>query len=69
MNTRFRITKEKPVFLNFWATWCHWCVTEMDDIQMLYDEYKEAGDDSVVILGIALRITAARFPRGNHGVS
>ena len=24
-----------------------------EDIQMLYDEYKEAGDDSVVILGIA----------------
>lgn len=45
--------KGKTVFLNFWATWCHWCVTEMDDIQMLYDEYKEAGDDSVVILGIA----------------
>ena len=45
--------KGKTIFLNFWATWCHWCVTEMDDIQMLYDEYKEAGDDSVVILGIA----------------
>ncbi len=45
--------KGKTVFLNFWATWCHWCVTEMDDIQKLYEEYQAAGDDSVVILGIA----------------
>lgn len=45
--------KGKTVFLNFWATWCPPCRAEMPDIQKLYEEYQEAGDDSVVILGIA----------------
>lgn len=45
--------KGKTVFLNFWATWCPPCKAEMPDIQKLYEEYKEAGDDSVVILGVA----------------
>lgn len=45
--------KGKTVFLNFWATWCPPCKAEMPDIQKIYEEYKEAGDDSVVILGVA----------------
>lgn len=45
--------KGKTVFLNFWATWCPPCRAEMPDIQKLYDSYKENGDDSVAILGIA----------------
>lgn len=45
--------KGKTVFLNFWATWCPPCRAEMPDIQKLYEEYQEAGDDSVVILGVA----------------
>lgn len=45
--------KGKTVFLNFWATWCPPCKAEMPDIQKIYDSYKEEGDDSLVILGIA----------------
>lgn len=45
--------KGKTVFLNFWATWCPPCRREMPDIQKLYEEYQENGDDSVVILGVA----------------
>lgn len=45
--------KGKTVFLNFWATWCPPCRAEMPDIQKLYEEYRDAGDDSVVILGVA----------------
>jgi thiol-disulfide isomerase/thioredoxin len=33
--------KCKPVFLNFWATWCPPCIAEMPSIQELYNEYKE----------------------------
>ncbi len=30
----------KPVFINFWATWCPPCIAEMPSIQKLYDKYK-----------------------------
>lgn len=41
--------KGKKVFLNFWATWCGYCKTEMKDIQKLYDETK---DKNIVILAV-----------------
>ena len=28
--------REKPIFLNFWATWCPPCIAEMQDINKLY---------------------------------
>ena len=34
--------KGKPVVLNFWATWCGYCVKEMPDFEALYGQY---GDD------------------------
>ena len=44
--------KGKTVFLNFWATWCPWCVVEMPDIEALYHELGENQGD-VAILGVA----------------
>ena len=41
----------KVVFLNFWTTWCPWCVLEMPDIEGLYHDTGENEGD-VVILGI-----------------
>ncbi len=32
---------EKPVFLNFWATWCPPCIAEMPGIAELYEKYKD----------------------------
>jgi len=37
----------KPIFLNFWATWCGPCVSEMPDIEKIKKEY---GDNLVVLL-------------------
>ncbi len=30
---------DKPIFLNFWATWCPPCIAEMPGIKNLYQQY------------------------------
>ena len=44
--------KGKTVFLNFWATWCGPCKSEMPDIQKLYEDYGKNGGD-LVVFGVA----------------
>jgi cytochrome c-type biogenesis protein len=44
--------KDKVVFLNFWATWCSYCIKEMPDIEKIYAEYGQNQED-VIILGVA----------------
>lgn len=43
-------TKGKPVFLNYWATWCPPCRKEIPDIIELAKEY----GDKVAFIGVAL---------------
>ena len=33
--------RDKPVYLNFWATWCPPCVKEIPHIQSKYEQYKD----------------------------
>lgn len=33
----------KPVLINFWASWCPPCRTEMPAIQRVYDEFQDQG--------------------------
>ena len=33
--------KGKPIVLNFWATWCHYCKEEMPDFQKAFEEYPD----------------------------
>jgi len=39
---QFSELTNKPVFLNFWATWCPPCIAELPAIQELYQESKES---------------------------
>lgn len=48
----------KTVMLNFWATWCPYCVKEMPDLQDVYESLGENAGD-VVILGVANPVTDA----------
>src|SRR5688572_2185308 len=43
--------KGRPVFLNFWATWCAPCMEELPDLAALA---REAGGTNVAFLGISL---------------
>lgn len=44
--------KGKTVFLNFWATWCPPCRSEMPEIEALYERYGKNEED-LIVLGIA----------------
>lgn len=33
------LSKDKPLYLNFWASWCPPCVKEMPHIEKLYQKY------------------------------
>ncbi len=44
--------KGKTIFLNFWGTWCPPCRAEMPDIQKLYENYSQEGDEALIVLGV-----------------
>lgn len=44
----------KVIFLNFWATWCPPCRTEIPGFVEMYDKYKNEG---IQIIGISLDMT------------
>jgi thiol-disulfide isomerase/thioredoxin len=56
-NFRLSDHKGKPVFINFWASWCIPCAEEMPAIEKVYKEYSKKG---VVFVGIAINDTETK---------
>ena len=57
--------KGKTVFLNFWATWCGPCQSEMPEIQALYERYG-SNEGDLIVLGVANPKTGEN-PYNNDG--
>jgi len=43
------IVGKKLVLLNFWATWCPYCVREIPDLKNVYEKYKNKGLEIVAV--------------------
>ena len=58
----------KPVLLNFWASWCRPCRTEMPYIQQIYEEWSDKG---LVMLTINIGETPSEVKKfiGNYEFS
>ncbi len=46
---------DKPVVLDFWASWCHNCRRDMPKLSKMYDKYS----DQVEVIGVNLREPAS----------
>jgi peroxiredoxin len=49
--------REQLVVVNFWATWCEPCTTEMPTLEALWREYRERG---LIVLGVSVDRGAPR---------
>jgi len=41
----------KVVLINFWASWCKECITEMPSLNVLYEKFRDKG---LVVLGVTI---------------
>jgi peroxiredoxin len=48
-SVRLSDLRGQVVLLNFWATWCYPCRTEMPSMQALYQDYRERGLEILAI--------------------
>ncbi|MBA7467409.1 Thiol-disulfide oxidoreductase ResA [subsurface metagenome] len=58
--------RNKPVLINFWATWCSPCRSEMPYIQEIYEEWTDKG---LVLLAINIGESSSEveeFMQGNN---
>src|SRR5688500_8892224 len=39
------------IVLNFWATWCGYCIAEIPDLLAIQEQFK---NDGVIIIGVAI---------------
>jgi len=50
----------KPVLINFWASWCPPCRSEMPAIQNVFDEFQDQGFVVLAVIMVPVIIEAAR---------
>ena len=49
VSTKELFAKNKITMVNFWGTWCHNCMDEMEDLKKLHDKMQEKGCGIVAI--------------------
>jgi cytochrome c biogenesis protein CcmG/thiol:disulfide interchange protein DsbE len=42
----------KPIVINFWATWCHPCITELNNINEVYSKWQNETGVKVIAISI-----------------
>jgi len=50
VNRSLNDQKGRVVLVNVWATWCHYCLAEMPELDRLYREHK---DEGLVVFGLS----------------
>jgi len=51
----------KVVLIDFWATWCGWCIKEIPELKRLYEAYRDRGFEIVGISGDRNREDLEKF--------
>lgn len=61
---KFSDLNDKPIFLNFWATWCPPCVAELPGIADLYEKYHD--DVNFILVSSESRAKVRAFAKKNN---
>ena len=60
----FESLNDKPIFLNFWATWCPPCIAELPGISKLHEKYKD--NVNFVLVSSESRAKVRAFAKKNN---